>query len=157
MQERDAQQHLADSHARADAFGRGVLTATCSVRHSRGLDVVFVLDRPDADFQIGMGAASEDFGSILAIGIDRQGDRLRASATHTVAGKRRTVPVRVVYHSGSVIAVEASPLPLRDRPASLKCWSFVRSGDEEHYSDVIGFVAPSLAELPTVPLKTRPR
>ncbi|WKK70588.1 hypothetical protein Q0F99_12070 [Rathayibacter oskolensis] len=157
MQEHDARQHLDDAHAHAHTLGRGVLTATFAIRHPRGLDVVFLLDEPGTDFQIGMGAASEDFGSVLSIGVDRQGGRLRATAAHTVDGRRRSIPVRVVHRSASVIAVEASPLPLRDRPASLKCWSFVRSGDDEHYSDVIGLVAPALAGLPAVPLKTRPR
>ncbi|SMH44771.1 hypothetical protein SAMN06295885_2429 [Rathayibacter oskolensis] len=157
MQELEARQHLEDAQDRAASFGRGVLSATYAVRHARGLDVVFLLDGAGADFQIGMGAASEDFRSVLSVGIDRQGDRLRASASWTVDGRRRTVPVRVVHRSASAIVVEASPLPLSGRPASLKCWSFVRSGEDEHYSDVTGFVSPSLAELPVVPLKTRPR
>ncbi|KQQ03665.1 MULTISPECIES: hypothetical protein [unclassified Rathayibacter] len=157
MQERDARQHLADAHARTATFGRGMLSATYAIRHLRGLDLVFLLDGAGPDFQIGMGAASADFGSVLSVGVDRQGDRLRAWATHTVDGRRRSVPVRVVHRSPSVIAVEASPLPLQERPASLKCWSFVRGGDVEHYSDVIGLVSPTLADLPAVPLKTRPR
>lgn len=156
MQEHEARQHHDDARARTASFGRGLLRATYAVRHLRGLDVVFLLERVDGDVQIGMGAASDDFRSVLSIGVDRQGERLRATATHTVDGRRRTVPVRIVHRSATVVVVEASPLPLRDRPSSLKCWSFVRSGAYEHYSDVTGFVAPSLAELPAVPLKTRP-
>ncbi|QHC57769.1 hypothetical protein [Rathayibacter sp. VKM Ac-2760] len=156
MQEHEARQHVEDARARTTSFGQGLLRATFAVRHRRGLDVVFLLDEPGSGFQIGMGAASDDFRSFLSIGVDQQHGRLRATASHTVDGRRRSVPVRVVHRSPTALVVEASPLPLRDRPASLKCWSFVRSGAYEHYSDVAGFVAPSLAELPEVPLKTRP-
>lgn len=156
MHEHEARQHVDDARAQTAAFGRGLLRATYAVRHRRGLDVVFLLDGADGDFQIGMGAASDDFRSVLSIGVDRAGDRLHATANRTVDGRRRTVPVRVVHRSDTALAVEASPLPLRERPASLKCWSFVRSGTFEHYSEVTGFVAPSLASLPPVPLKTRP-
>lgn len=156
MQEREARSHLDAARARVASFGSGVLAATFAVRHPRGLDVVFLLAGADGDVQIGMGAASADFSSILSIGLDRQGAALRASASHTVARRRRSIPVRIVHRSATAIVVEASPLPLRDRPASLKCWSFVRQGEREHYSDVTGFVSPALEGLPPVPLKTRP-
>lgn len=157
MREQEARSHLDDSAARAASFGTGMLTATYALRHERGLDIVFLLRGTGSDFLIGMGAASDDFRSVLSIGVDCRDGVLRPTASHTVDGRRRGVPARVVYRSDGAIAVEANPLPLRDRPASLKCWSFVRVGDVEHYSDVRGFVAPSLAALPPVPLKTRPR
>lgn len=157
MQEREARTRLDASRSPDASFGTGMLRGTFAVRHPKGLDVVFVLDGVASDFQIGMGAASDDFTSILSIGIDDERGALRATGSHTVAGRRRSLPVRVVYRSATVIAVEASRLALRDRPASLKCWSFVRRGPLEHFSDVIGLVAPALEQLPTVPLKTRPR
>ncbi|MCJ1701425.1 hypothetical protein MT356_17085 [Rathayibacter festucae] len=157
MREQEARSHHEESAARAASFGQGMLTATYALRHEKGLDVVFLLRGTGPDFLIGMGAASDDFRSVLSIGLDSRDGVLRPTASHTIDGRRRGVPARVVYRSDEALVVEASPLPLRDRPASLKCWSFVRSGEDEHYSDVVGFVAPSLATLPPVPLKTRPR
>lgn len=157
MHESEARARLDDARARIPTSEHGVLTGTFAIRHERGLDVVFLLDGAGSDFQIGMGAASDDFTSILSIGIDSQNGSLHATGSHTTAGRRRSVPVRVVHRSSTAIAVEATPLRLRDRPVSLKCWSFVRRGVEEHYSDIVGLVSPALERLPPVPLKTRPR
>lgn len=156
--DRDAAlEHVRDAQGQAAVFGRNRLVSTFVVRHRRGLDAVFVLDDAAGDFQIGMGAASEDFTVVLTIGLDREGGRLRAISNWTVGGRVVRVPVRILHRSETVIVVEAAPLPLDRRPASLKCWSFLREQSRDHYSDVIGFVSPDLAALPAVKLTTHPR
>ncbi|PPH15636.1 hypothetical protein C5C99_16535 [Rathayibacter sp. AY1C4] len=57
MDRDDAEQRVRQARDEAPRFGSGPLLATFTVRHRRGLDVAFVLDGADGDFQIGMGAA----------------------------------------------------------------------------------------------------
>lgn len=154
MDEEAAQDHVREADAQAAAFGRGLLVSTFAVRHHRGLDIVFVLNGPSGDFQIGMGAASEDYRTVLTIGVDRERGRSHAVSSWTVEGRVIRVPVRILHQSASAIVVEASPLPLDKRPPALKCWSFLRQQDTDHYSDVIGLVSPGLAALTPVKLST---
>jgi hypothetical protein len=151
-----AEEHVRDAHLRAFDFGHGRLVSTFTVRHRRGLDVAFLLDGAAGDFQIGMGAASEDFRTVLTVGVDREHGRLRAVSNWTVDGRVVRVPVRILHRSATLIVVEAAPLPLDHRPAALKCWSFLRQESHDHYSDVVGVVSPDLAGLPHVPLTTHP-
>ncbi|PPF14765.1 hypothetical protein GTU71_11015 [Rathayibacter sp. VKM Ac-2762] len=157
MDKDDAEQRVRQARDEAPRFGSGPLLATFTVRHRRGLDVAFVLDGADGDFQIGMGAASDDFRSVLTVGVDREDGRIRGVSSWTVDGRESRVPVRILHRSATVIIVEAAPLPLDRRPSSLKCWSFLRRASADHHSDVLGFVSPDLADLPPVRLLTDPR
>ncbi|MCJ1688469.1 hypothetical protein [Rathayibacter sp. VKM Ac-2927] len=157
MDNRTAQEHVHDAYDQAGEFGRGRLVSTFTIRHRRGLDAAFILDGATTDFQIGMGAASEDFTTVLTIGLDSTNGRLRAVSNWTVNGCDLRIPTRILHRSQTVIVVEAAPLPLDGRPASLKCWSFLRQQSLDHYSDVIGLVSPDLAALPAVRLTTHPR
>ncbi|MBO0983594.1 hypothetical protein [Rathayibacter sp. SD072] len=156
MERQQAEGHVRHAQSRSGSFGRGRLVSTFSVRHRAGLDVAFVLDGAEGDFQIGMGAASEDYSSVMSLGVDSREGRLRAVGHWTVDGRAERLTARIVLHDRGLIVVEATPLPLAKRPRSLKCWSFLRQDGVDHHSDVIGLVAPELASLPPVTLRTYP-
>lgn len=157
MEHQQAEGHVRTAQSRAESFGSGRLLATYAVRHRLGLDVVFVLNGEVVDFQVGMGAASEDYRSVMSLGVDSREGRLHAVGLWTVDGRAERLTARVLHHDHGLIVVEATPLPLAKRPQSLKCWSFLRQDGVDHYSDVVGFVSPKLAALPRVPLRTYPR
>lgn len=157
MERRQAEDHVRAAQSRTESFGRGRLVSTYSVRHRPGLDVAFVLDGAAGDFQIGMGAASDDYSSVMSLGVDSREGRLHAVGLWTVDGRAEKLTARILLQDRGLIVVEATPLPLARRPRSLKCWSFLRQDGVDHYSDVVGFVSPELAALPPVPLRTYPR
>jgi len=157
VERQQAEDHVRTAQSRAESFGSGRLVSTFSVRHRLGLDVAFVLDGAAGDFQIGMGAASEDYSSVMSLGVDSREGRLRAVGLWTVDGRAEKLAARILLHDSGLIVVEAAPLPLAKRPRSLKCWSFLRQDGVDHHSDVIGVVSPELAALPPVTLRTYPR
>ncbi|ROS30102.1 hypothetical protein EDF22_1863 [Rathayibacter sp. PhB127] len=152
-----AQQRSRETGAPASTPESARPLTTFAVRHRSGLDVAFLLDGTDGDFQIGMGAASEDFRSVLTIGVDQQRGRLRAVSEWMLDGHSLHVPVRILYRSPNAILVEAAHLPLERRPASLKCWSFLRRRSVDHFAEVLACVSPELAGLPAIRFVTDPR
>lgn len=152
----EAERRRREAAARAMRESGRPLT-TFAVRHRRGLDVAFLVDGTEGDFQIGMGAASEDFRSVLTLGVDQEGGRMHAVSEWIVDGRTRPVPIRILHRSSTVILVEAAHLPLERRPASLKCWSFLRRHGVDHHAEVVDHVSPELSGLPPVEFVTDPR
>ena len=103
-----AQQRSRETGAPASTPESARQLTTFAVRHRSGLDVAFLLDGTDGDFQIGMGAASEDFRSVLTIGVDQQRGRLRAVSEWMLDGRSIHVPVRILHRSPTAILVEAA-------------------------------------------------
>ncbi|NQX17918.1 hypothetical protein [Rathayibacter sp. VKM Ac-2857] len=153
----DEAQLLPRGAAARGAPDSGRPLTTFAVRHRRGLDVAFLLDSTDGDFQIGLGAASEDFRSVLTLGVDQEHGRAHAVSEWIIDGRTVPVPIRILHRSSTVILVEAAHLPLERRPASLKCWSFLRRQGVDHHAEVIDRVSPALSGLPPVGFVTDPR